>query len=224
MTFSLVARDPGSGAFGMVVSSSSPAVAARCVHLRAGVGGVGSQNITDPRLGHWLLDLQAAGLGAADALAKVVRDTRHIEYRQLTLVDAAGGVAGFSGERTLGTHALVRGGAAVAAGNLLANDKVPAAVLAGYTSSGATEFEERLLAGLRAGLTGGGESGPVHSAGLAVVTDQPWPVTDLRVDWSDTPIDDLEALWRTWEPQRDDYVRRALDPAAAPSYGVPGDR
>ena len=51
MTFSLVARCARTGMFGMVISSSSPAVAARCAHARAGVGVVASQNITDPALG-----------------------------------------------------------------------------------------------------------------------------------------------------------------------------
>ena len=56
MTFSLVARDPASGAFGIVICSSSPAVAARCAHPRAGVGVVASQNITNPALGPRVLD------------------------------------------------------------------------------------------------------------------------------------------------------------------------
>src|SRR5690606_4693817 len=51
MTFSLLARCPETGAFGMVISSSSPAVAARCAHARAGVGVAATQNITDPALG-----------------------------------------------------------------------------------------------------------------------------------------------------------------------------
>jgi hypothetical protein len=50
-----------------------------------------------------------------------------------------------------------------------------------------------------------------------------WPTTNLRVDYSDDPIGDLRALWNLWLPQRDDYVTRALDPASAPGYGVPGD-
>jgi uncharacterized Ntn-hydrolase superfamily protein len=50
-----------------------------------------------------------------------------------------------------------------------------------------------------------------------------WPETDLRVDWHDRPIAELASLWQLWEPQAADYVTRALDPAAAPSYGVPGD-
>ena len=64
MTFSIAARDPATGMFGMAISSSSPAVAARCAHARAGVGVVASQNITDPRLGPKGLDLMAGGLTA----------------------------------------------------------------------------------------------------------------------------------------------------------------
>lgn len=59
MTFSLVVRN--GAAFGMVVCSSSPAVASRCVHLRAGVGAVASQNVTNPNLGALALDALAAG-------------------------------------------------------------------------------------------------------------------------------------------------------------------
>ncbi|PKP74850.1 MAG: DUF1028 domain-containing protein, partial [Alphaproteobacteria bacterium HGW-Alphaproteobacteria-6] len=57
MTFSLVARCAETGMFGVAISSSSPAVAARCAHARAGVGAVASQNVTDPRLGPRILDL-----------------------------------------------------------------------------------------------------------------------------------------------------------------------
>ncbi|GDY40436.1 hypothetical protein SANT12839_013180 [Streptomyces antimycoticus] len=64
----------------------------------------------------------------------------------------------------------------------------------------------------------------MHSAGLAVVAEVEWRVTDLRVDWADDPVDRLAELLAVWLPQRDDYVRRGLDPASAPSYGVPGDR
>ncbi len=68
MTFSIAATD-GSGRFGIAVSSSSPAVAARCAHLRdGGVGAVSSQNITDPRLGTALLDRLQAGYSAQEAI------------------------------------------------------------------------------------------------------------------------------------------------------------
>jgi uncharacterized Ntn-hydrolase superfamily protein len=86
-------------------------------------------------------------------------------------------------------------------------------------------FAARLLHALRAGVEAGGEAGPIHSAGLLVVRDVSWPIVDLRVDWADDdPVAELTALWERYEPQVEDYVRRALDPAAAPSFGVPGDR
>ena len=84
MTFSLVARCARTGQFGMAIASSSPAVAARCVHLRPGVGAVASQNITDPTLGPLILDRLETGLSAAQALASV----REVEKRakKLTLM------------------------------------------------------------------------------------------------------------------------------------------
>ncbi|GHD42673.1 hypothetical protein GCM10017083_07950 [Thalassobaculum fulvum] len=223
MTFSLLGRCATTGAFGMVVSSSSTAVAARCAYARAGVGAVASQNITDPRLGPQGLDLLAAGLSAPEALDRLVAAAPHAEYRQLAVLDREGRSAVHSGARTLGVHAAERGGGCVAAGNLLADAGVPAAMVAAFEGSVGEPLGNRLLAALRAGLSAGGEAGPVHSAGLLMVKSAPWPVADLRVDWAHDPIGDLEDLWGRWAPEMDAYVTRALDPATAPAYGVPGD-
>lgn len=222
MTFSVLGTD-GRGRFGMAVCSSSPAVAARCIHLRPGVGGAASQNVTDPRLGPALLDALGDLGDATAALDRVLAaagDDR--EHRQLMVLDAKGRTRAFHGARTLGTHASESAEGVVAAGNMLADDAVPAAMVSAFTQA-AGELEERLLAALRAGLDAGGEEGPVHSAGLSVVADVDWRVTDLRVDWHDEPVLELARLLEVWLPQRDDYVQRGLDPAASPSYGVPGD-
>jgi uncharacterized Ntn-hydrolase superfamily protein len=223
MTFSIAARDAATGMFGVAVTSSSPAVAARCACARAGVGAACSQNITDPRLGPALLDRLERGMFAAEALDQVVAETSDSAYRQLTVVDRWGGTAAYSGGRTLGTHETMQTLDAVVAGNLLADQGVPAKMLAAFEERLNERFGDRLLAAMQAGLDAGGEAGPVHSAGLLIVRDVPWPVADLRVDWSDDPIGDLVKLWRLWRPQMDAYVTRALDPGAAPSYGVAGD-
>src|SRR5690349_10017083 len=213
MTFSIAAKCPESGMFGMAISSSSPAVAARCAHARAGVGVVASQNITDPRLGHKGLALMAGGASAEDAL-KELTGSPLVQYRQLLLVDSKGRTAGYSGSGTLGTHATAKGKNAIAAGNLLANENVPAAMMEAFETKKGS-LPERLLAALAAGLDAGGEAGPVHSAGLLVVREVEWPVADLRVDWSDAPIADLQNVWAVYRPQMEDYVRRALDPSVA---------
>jgi uncharacterized Ntn-hydrolase superfamily protein len=223
MTFSIAARCPRTGMLGIAVSSSSPAVAARCAYARAQVGAAGSQNITDPTLGPKLLDLMALGAPAPEAVRIVVGSTANIAYRQLVAVDAAGRTGAFSGAETLGTHAAVEGDGAVAAGNMLKSRHVPERMLSAFVGSSG-RLGGRLLAAMRAGLDAGGEEGPVHSAGLLLVRDVSWPVASLRVDWSDAdPIADLERLWALYEPQLEAYVTRALDPTAAPSYGVPGD-
>lgn len=224
MTFSLVARDPGTGAFGIVISSSSPAVASRCAHARATVGVVASQNVTNPALGKLVLDSLAGGADADSALKAALAQEKFPDYRQLTIVDSNGNTAVHSGPNSLGVHTHLEGDQAVAAGNLLADAKVISELLNGYAGSSAAAFEERLLDGMRAALAAGGEAGPVHSAGMLVVEDVPWPVTDLRVDFDDDPIGKLGELWQLWQPQKNDYRVRGIDPTQAPSYGVPGDQ
>lgn len=221
MTFSLLARD-ADGAFGAVIASSSPAVSARCLWLRDRVGAVATQNITDPRLGEKGLDLLAAGTGANDAVSQLESRDPYAPFRQVLAIDAQGRTALRSGSRSLGTVSSAQDNGVVAAGNLLASAQVPAAMVAAF-KRGRGGLEERLLGALRAGVEGGGEAGPIHSAGLAVVTNVGWRVTDLRIDWHDDPVGELANLLAVWLPQRDDYITRALDPQHSPGYGVPGD-
>jgi uncharacterized Ntn-hydrolase superfamily protein len=215
MTFSLTGRCERTGAVGAVIASASMAVAARCAAVRAGVGAVCSQSTTDPRLREALLDAMAGGLTAGDALAAVTELAGDIAYRQLAVVDAAGGSATYSGELALGEAAGVRGPGAAAAGNLLADRDVPAAMLAVFTERAGDCLGDRLIAALAAGLAAGGETSPVRSAGLVIAESAPWPVTDLRVDWHHDPVGELAGLWRRWQPQADGYVQRALRPSEA---------
>lgn len=223
MTFSLAGRCARTGMLGAIVTSSSPAVAARCAFARAGVGAACSQNVTDPRLGPALLDRLQSGDDAAAAMARVRADATYADYRQLTVIGAEGPGVAVSGARTLGTHTTVVGTDAVAAGNLLTTPDVPQAMLDAFEGSPGDHIGDRLLAALAAGERAGGEEGPVHSCGMLVVDRVEWPVTDLRVDWDDDPVSKLAETWAVWKSQAEDYVTRGLDPTQAPSYGVPGD-
>ncbi|MEI4487869.1 DUF1028 domain-containing protein [Frigidibacter sp. MR17.14] len=223
MTFSIIGHCPESGQFGIAISSSSPAVAARCSFARAGVGAVATQNVTDPRLGPQALDLMARGARAAEALEILRRNGPQMAYRQVLAVGTDGESAILSGSHVLGQWAEARGPGTAAAGNLLADTGVPDAMVRRFAAASGP-LGARLLAALRAGLDAGGEAGPVHSAGLLVVDRQSWPFAELRIDWSETcPIAALERAWEVYHPQAEAYVTRALDPGAAPSYGVPGD-
>ena len=223
MTFSVVARCESTGMFGVAVSSSSPSVAARCAYAQAGVGAVASQNVTDPTLGVRGLELMARGASAAEAIQIIRATGSHIEYRQVTAVDSQGRTAIHSGENALGTWSEAKADNVACGGNLLADPGVPQAMVDAFLDSSG-HLGDRLLTVMQAALDAGGEEGPVRSAGMKLVRDVPWPVADLRVDWSeDCPIAGLREVWAVYKPQLEDYVTRALDPSAAPSYGVPGD-
>lgn len=223
MTISIAARCERTGAFGVAISSSSPAVGSRCPNVRAGVGAVSSQNVTDPSLGPALLDALQTGLGAHDALAKISSAATHPEFRQLTVVDKTGESAVYSGEKSLGINAETTAKNVAAAGNMLANAMVTKAMVDSFNKSHDKELADRLILALEAGAAAGGEAGPVHSAAVLVATEVSWPTTNLRVDWDADPIAKLRELYKVWAPQSQDYLTRALNPNSAPSYGVPGD-
>lgn len=224
MTFSIAGRCAKSGAFGVAITTSSIAVGARCPHARAGVGAVATQNVTDPNLGPMLLDLMSQGLSARDSIDRIIRDRPHIEFRQLTAVDAQGRSASWSGKNILGTHGVSEQVDCVAAGNLLKSASLPSVMTDAFAANADQHLAERLLRALEAGLASGGEEGPVHSAALIVYHEQAFPLVSLRVDWNDeNPIRFLRRLWEDYKPQMGAYLQRAIDPTAAPSYGVPGD-
>ena len=102
MTFSIAARCPETGQFGIAISSSSIAVGARCPWLLPGVGAVSTQNITLPSLGPEVLALMEQGLAPAEALDKVLTRNGYSQYRQITAIDHLGRTAHFSGSQTLG--------------------------------------------------------------------------------------------------------------------------
>ena len=223
MTFSLVARCSKTGMFGVAISSSSPAVASRCVYTRAGVGAVASQNVTDPTLGPKTLDYIQKGLSAKQAIEEVKHDSQFLEYRQILAIDKNGQTANHSGLNSLGLWADYKGKNVISAGNLLANEDVPKKIVDSFENE-TGHLGDRLISALKSGLNAGGEAGPLHSAGIQICDNFSWPIVDLRCDWSENcPIEEISNAWKIYKPQIQDYVHRALDPRKAPSYGVAGD-
>src|SRR5260370_36661177 len=90
MTFSIVARSADARLFGVAIASSSPAVAARCAHGRAGVGAVATQNITDPSLGPGVLDVLGRRLKPQTALDEGLSPTPVAPHRPLLAISTTG--------------------------------------------------------------------------------------------------------------------------------------
>ena len=225
MTFSILGLCNRTGMIGTAIATSSICVGARCPWVRTGVGAVSTQNITLPSIGPLVLDQLEEGRTAGEALNDIMGSIDQGEYRQVIVIDNVGRSAGISGAKTLGTYAMNAGESCIAAGNLLHSEELPQVMTKCFEECADEHLAGRLLTALEAGLRkAGGEEGPVHSSAILVHANQAWPLVDLRVDWDDSdPVLALRKLWADYEPQMEDYVTRALNPAAAPSYGVPGD-
>jgi uncharacterized Ntn-hydrolase superfamily protein len=212
MTFSIVGRCPKTGQFGAVTATSNVAVGARVAHCAAGTGAIVTQHRTDPRLGPRGLALLRSGCSAQETANALVASTPHAPWRQFAVVDRAGRSAAFSGARTRPEMSEAAAEDACAIGNILANARVPAAMLLRFQAEQTAPLAERLMRALEDGLAAGGEQGPVRSAHLVVVDTESFPLVDLRVDWHQQPVAELRALWNRYAPDMGTYMLRALDP------------
>ncbi|MDA0701669.1 MAG: DUF1028 domain-containing protein [Proteobacteria bacterium] len=224
MTFSISGRCRRTGQFGIAITTSSICVGARCIWVREGVGVIGTQNQTNPALGKFGLDLLAKGATAQEVMdAMIAEDGANIAYRQLAVLNASDTPLAYSGDEVFANRGEAIGKDSVAIGNLLKNSDVAQAMVGGFEAAEGEVLVERLLRGLEAGLKAGGEHGDVHSAGVQVKDEYIWPICDLRVDWDEAPIARLRSIWTDYQPQMGMYLTRALSPADAQSYGVPGN-
>jgi len=216
MTFSLVGRCGRTGMVGAAVTTSSIGVGCRVPFARAGVGAVCTQHRTDPRLGPRGLDLLEAGNSAAEAMAELTQGDPTIGWRQVAVIDAAGGTAWFHGERIKSIHAAAQGEGCCAIGNIIRDERVPAAMVAAFETSASDPLAERLVLALEAGEAAGGEFRQLKSAALLVAHEHSFPLVDLRVEFDRAPLTELRFLWEVYRPQVNAYVRRTMDPDSIP--------
>jgi uncharacterized Ntn-hydrolase superfamily protein len=198
VTFSIVARDPGTGALGIAVSSCILAVGRAVPRARPGVGVVAVQARSRRGLGAALLD----GLAAGEVPAALVRRAAHSAEdadRQIAVLDAAGRVAADTGPGSFPSSGHVLGDGFSVQGNMLASaDVLPEMARAYGAATGG--LADRLLAALAAGQQAGGDLRGRQSAALVVVSGGPPGVdddgvlADLRVDDSGDPVAQLRML------------------------------
>ncbi|MFP9136961.1 DUF1028 domain-containing protein [Devosia sp. XGJD_8] len=194
MTFSIVARDPDTGALGIATATAGPMVGALVPHGRSRVGAVATQAMTNPYLAIDTLALLDEHPAAAALQAALARDTE-ARQRQVIVVDANGASEGWTGERCVPYAGHLTAAGVALAGNMLTGPAVLDEMLAGYHCQHKAGFAGRLLAALLAGAAAGGDSRGIGSAALRVYTTQAYPDLDLRVDASDEPMAALEQLF-----------------------------
>jgi uncharacterized Ntn-hydrolase superfamily protein len=201
MTYSIVARDPDTGQFGVAVQTCTFGVGSIVTWARAGVGAVATQAMGEPAYGPRCLESMAGGATAADALGRA-RDADPASFlRQVGVVDAAGNASAFTGDFAIdhaGQH--VGDGWSVQANMMATTDVWPAMAETYQASTG--PFGARLLNALRAGEAAGGDARGRMSAAMLIVDGErqaePWQgkLVDIRVDHTtDDPLTELERLY-----------------------------
>ncbi len=195
-TYSIVARDPGSGACGVAVQSHWFSVGSVVTWARAGTGAVATQSVAEPAYGPRALDRLAAGDDAAAALAALLADDELRSVRQVAVVDAAGRAAVHTGADCIPYAGHATGDGFSCQANMMAAEGVPAAMAAAFEAAEG-ELAERLVGALRGAEAAGGDVRGRQSSALVVVpaAGEAWErVVDLRVEDHPDPVTELERL------------------------------
>jgi uncharacterized Ntn-hydrolase superfamily protein len=204
MTYSIVARDPETGRFGVAVQSHFLGVGPVVPWLEAGVGAIATQASVNTAFGPIGLELLRAGSSAEQTVAALLAGDESPQIRQLGVVDAQGRAAAHTGTETIPAAGhLVRDGFTVQ-GNLLLNDTCWPAMAAAYEEAltAGEPFIERLLRAMEAAEREGGDVRGRQSAAIMVVDAVPHPrawrghglVMDMRIEDHPDPVPELRRI------------------------------
>src|SRR5688572_1141559 len=195
MTWSIIARDPATGAFGVAVATKFFAVGSLCPHA-TNVGALATQALINPTFGPRGMRLLAEGIGAPHVVAALIESDAGRDTRQLHVLDRKGLIAAYTGKGCVDWCGHTIAADHSVAGNMLAGPRVIAETSAAYAANAKLPFPRRLIAALKAGEAAGGDKRGKQSAALVIAGEEEWPLLDLRVDDHADPLAELERLER----------------------------
>jgi uncharacterized Ntn-hydrolase superfamily protein len=219
MTYSIVARCPHTGQYGVGVATYSPMVGSTVPLVVSGRGAVAYQVVASPFHRDLAGQLLATGASAAGVIAELAAKDPYWQSRQVALVDMFGGVAGFTGATAPAHCGHKLGDGFVVAGNVL-TEVCLEDTCREFTATQDSELPlaERLVRALEAGARSNGQPEGLTSAALLVRGSEPVPVVDLRVDLHDTPVKELRRIWEFIRPLAGYYLQRNANPAGMPRW------
>lgn len=217
MTWSILAHDPGSGAFAVAVTTCAFAVGASCPFVRSGVGAVSTQAITNRYLGPAILDLLQSGLPPAVAIEQALSLDEGRHLRQVHAVDRHGRAAAWTGKQCVAWCGERTQQHVSVAGNMLAGASVVAATFDTFQARCELNLPERMLLALEAGQAAGGDRRGRQSSAMTLTTTEDFPDLNIRVDDHRDPLLELRRLLELWRPHWAN--RRAIAPTKANPSG-----
>ena len=209
MTYSIVARDPLTGRFGVAVQSHAYTVGPIVPWLEAGVGAIATQAFVNIGFGPIGLEMLRNGWSAEKVVAALVAGDETPEQRQIGVVDTQGRAASYTGSACVPAAGNDARDGFTVQGNLLERDEVWRSMAPAYEAALAEKlpFSERLLRALEAAEEQGGDVRGRQSAAIVIVDAELRPTRwrslymDLRVEDNDQPVPELRRLVNLWEAQ-----------------------
>ncbi|AQZ32848.1 hypothetical protein BHQ29_05845 [Pseudomonas sp. LPH1] len=198
MTFSIVARCPRTGQFGVAAATAMPAVGKLLSHAAAGAGAVATQAQVNPYLGLDGLALLRQGLSAKEALERLKGTDPCMELRQCALIDAQGDSLCWTGDKCIPWAGSLAGEQFSVQGNRLVGPQVLDAVAEAFRHAEKRPLIERLIEALAAGDRCGGDRHGESSAVIYVVDQEEYPLWDIRVDHHLDPVAELRRLHKVF--------------------------
>src|SRR5438105_8732310 len=195
MTWSIIARDAASGAFGVAIATRFFAVGALCPHAESRIGALSTQALVNPHYGAQGLKLLRDGVPAEEVVRRLVAPDEGRDQRQLHVIDAAGRIGQHTGSRCIDWCGAVAGIGYSVAGNMLAGPRVVEDTAKAYEEAMERPFAERLIAALQAGEAAGGDKRGKQSAALLIYSTEQYPELSLRVDDHAEPLAELKRLY-----------------------------
>lgn len=192
-TFSIAARDPERGSFGVAVATARPNVGS-LVPFVSLKGAIATQARVNTDFGRRGLALLEADVPVEIALKALLEADPSREIRQLHGVDARGHFA-FTGQDCVEWAGHLIGEHYTVAGNMLVGPQVLQAMAEAFESSSGKELSERLLLALEAGQAAGGDKRGKQSAALLVASPEPRYYHNLRVDEHTEPVAELRRIY-----------------------------
>jgi uncharacterized Ntn-hydrolase superfamily protein len=192
MTWSILARDAGTGEVGAAVATRFFAAGALCLRAEGQVGAVATQALVNPMLALAALSRLRVGATPDAAVHVVVEADPGRRARQLHVLGADGASFRHTGEDCVDWAGHVAGPDVSVAGNTLAGVEVVEATRNAFLAGAGAPLAERLIAAPEAGQATGGDKRGERSTALVVGED---PYSDLDLRAHDHP-DPLTEPWR----------------------------
>lgn len=209
MTYSITARDPVTGRFGVAVQSCVFAVGTRVPNVHTRRGAISVQAGCRSWYRQPAAELLARDLSAPDVVA-ALQALPDGDAGQVAIVDGDGHASAHTGPECTAAAGHVVADGVVTAGNLVTRSEVWTDMMRAYQEHDGV-FEDRLLAALRAGEAAGGDVRGRQSAAMVVTGADGHYEIDIRVDDAPDPIVEIGRVLRV--KQAHDRLRQSFGSA-----------